>query len=179
MAPTPLTLAETASVFGEMLTFKKLLAKSTTKQRKAMLAAKVEDMINTVVRQVAFYTVRAQVSTSERRRTGRLTADVLNALWLECSDESLGEAIELKPGYETVLGLHSALRALAVLCLRLCLRRLPGQFAVRGLRARDGWLRRTLSGDARGRRHQASLPSSWLRSGWMPATPPSGRAASA
>ena len=64
MAPTPLTLAETASVFGEMLTFKKLLAETTDKkQRKAMLAAKVEDMINTVVRQIAFYTLRAQAST--------------------------------------------------------------------------------------------------------------------
>ena len=57
MAPTPLTLAETASVFGEMLTFRKLLAAtSDRKERKAMLAAKVEDMINTVVRQIAFYT---------------------------------------------------------------------------------------------------------------------------
>src|SRR6185295_7259750 len=62
MAPTPLTLAETASVFGEMLTFKKLLAQTTDKkQRKAMLAAKVEDMINTVVRQIAFYSFERKV----------------------------------------------------------------------------------------------------------------------
>ena len=74
MAPTPLTLAETASVFGEMLTFRKLLAATTDKkQRKAMLAAKVEDMINTVVRQIAFYTFERKVHTE--RRNGELTAD--------------------------------------------------------------------------------------------------------
>src|SRR5215468_9353394 len=99
MAPTPLTLAETASVFGEMLTFKKLLANADHKQRKAMLAAKVEDMINTVVRQIAFYTFERKVHTE--RRDGELTAERLNALWLEVQQESLGPAIELKPGYET------------------------------------------------------------------------------
>jgi oligoendopeptidase F len=99
MAPTPLTLAETASVFGEMLTFKKLLANVDHKQRKAMLAAKVEDMINTVVRQIAFYTFERKLHME--RRNGELTADRLNALWLEVQHESLGPAIELKPGYET------------------------------------------------------------------------------
>jgi oligoendopeptidase F len=98
MAPTPLTLAETASVFGEMLTFKKLLANADKKQRKAMLAAKVEDMINTVVRQIAFYTFERKVHGE--RRQGELTADRLNALWLDVQRESLGPAIELKPGYE-------------------------------------------------------------------------------
>jgi oligoendopeptidase F len=100
MAPTPLTLAETASVFGEMLTFKALLAKTTdVKQRRAMLAAKVEDMINTVVRQIAFYTFERRVHTA--RREGELTADQLCALWMSVQGESLGPAIELKPGYET------------------------------------------------------------------------------
>jgi oligoendopeptidase F len=100
MAPTPLTLAETASVFGEMLTFRRLLAATTDrKQRKAMLAAKVEDMINTVVRQIAFYTFERRVHTE--RRSGELTADRLCALWMEVQSESLGPAIELKPGYET------------------------------------------------------------------------------
>jgi oligoendopeptidase F len=99
MAPTPLTLAETASVFGEMLTFRKLLAKADRKQRKAMLAAKVEDMINTVVRQIAFYTFERKVHTE--RRSGEVTVERLNALWLEVQRESLGEAIELKPGYES------------------------------------------------------------------------------
>jgi len=99
MASTPYTLAETASVFGEMLTFKKLLAKADRKQRNAMLVAKVEDMINTVVRQIAFYTFERKVHTE--RRSGELTAERLNALWLEVQQESLGPAIELKPGYET------------------------------------------------------------------------------
>jgi oligoendopeptidase F len=100
MAPTPLTLAETASVFGEMLTFRKLLANTTDKkQRKAMLAAKVEDMINTVVRQIAFYSFERKVHLE--RRNGELTADKLNELWMSVQSESLGPAIELKPGYET------------------------------------------------------------------------------
>ena len=100
MAPTPLTLAETASVFGEMLTFRKLLAQTTDKkQRKAMLAAKVEDMINTVVRQIAFYSFERKVH--EERRSGELTADKICELWMSVQAESLGPAIELKPGYET------------------------------------------------------------------------------
>jgi oligoendopeptidase F len=100
MASTPLTLAETASVFGEMLTFQKLLAQTTDKkQRKAMLAAKVEDMINTVVRQIAFYSFERKVHTE--RRNGELTADKICDLWMSVQNESLGPAIELKPGYET------------------------------------------------------------------------------
>ncbi len=100
MAQTPLTLAETASVFGEMLTFKKLLAGTRDgKERKAMLAAKVEDMINTVVRQIAFYTFERAVHTE--RKSGELTAERIGELWLDVQRESLGPAIELKPGYET------------------------------------------------------------------------------
>ncbi|HML06498.1 MAG TPA: M3 family oligoendopeptidase [Xanthobacteraceae bacterium] len=100
MAPTPLTLGETASVFGEMLTFKRLLAATGDgQQRRAMLAAKVEDMINTVVRQIAFYTFERAVHTE--RRSGELTAARIGKLWLEVQSESLGPAIELKPGYET------------------------------------------------------------------------------
>jgi oligoendopeptidase F len=100
MAPTPLTLAETASVFGEMLTFKKLLANTTDRsERKAMLAAKVEDMINTVVRQIAFYTFERKVHVE--RREGELTAERLGEIWLDVQGESLGPAIELKAGYET------------------------------------------------------------------------------
>jgi oligoendopeptidase F len=99
MAPTPLTLAETASVFGEMLTFRKLLAATRNqKERKAMLAAKVEDMINTVVRQIAFYTFERAVHSE--RKNGELTAAQIGALWLDVQRESLGPAIELKPGYE-------------------------------------------------------------------------------
>ncbi len=99
MAPTPLTLAETASVFGEMLTFKALLKEiHDPKERKAFLAGKVEDMLNTVVRQIAFYTFERKVH--EARRQGELTPDQLNAIWLEVQSKSLGPAIELKPGYE-------------------------------------------------------------------------------
>ena len=100
MAPTPLTLAETASVFGEMLTFKTLLAEiKDAAARRTMLAAKVEDMINTVVRQIAFYTFERKVHTE--RRNGELTADQLCEIWMSVQAESLGPAIELKPGYET------------------------------------------------------------------------------
>ena len=99
LAPTPLTLAETASVFGEMLTFRAILAETKDKrERKAMIAAKVEDMLNTVVRQIAFYTFERKVH--EERRKGELTSDRLNAIWLEVQAESLGPAIDLKPGYE-------------------------------------------------------------------------------
>jgi oligoendopeptidase F len=99
MAPTPLTLAETASVFGEMLTFRKLLAATRDdKERKAMLAAKVEDMINTVVRQIAFYSFERAVHTE--RKNGELTAARIGELWLDVQHESLGPAIEIKPGYE-------------------------------------------------------------------------------
>jgi oligoendopeptidase F len=99
MAPTPLTLAETASVFGEMLTFRRLLAATKGKARKAMLASKVEDMINTVVRQIAFYTFERKVHGE--RRDGELTAERLCELWLEVQRESLGPAIDLKAGYES------------------------------------------------------------------------------
>ncbi|MEE4014498.1 M3 family oligoendopeptidase [Roseibium sp. FZY0029] len=100
MAPTPLTLAETASVFGEMLTFKSLLAKADNPQtRKVMLASKAEDMINTVVRQIAFYTFERKVHTE--RRNGELTSDKIGELWLSVQGESLGPAIKLSEGYET------------------------------------------------------------------------------
>lgn len=100
MCATPLTLAETASVFGEMLTFRALLDKTTDKrERKAMLAQKVEDMINTVVRQIAFYEFERKVHTA--RREGELTSDQIGELWMSVQAESLGPAIELNEGYET------------------------------------------------------------------------------
>ncbi|MDH6233479.1 oligoendopeptidase F [Mesorhizobium soli] len=100
MASTPLTLAETASVFGEMLTFRSLLDQTTDKrERKAMLAQKVEDMINTVVRQIAFYEFERKVHTE--RRNGELTSDRVGQFWLEVQSESLGPAIKLRDGYET------------------------------------------------------------------------------
>ncbi|MFD2252355.1 oligoendopeptidase F [Pseudochelatococcus lubricantis] len=100
LAPTPLTLAETASVFGEMLTFRKILgATDDPVQRKVLLAGKVEDMINTVVRQIAFYQFERKVHTA--RREGELTTGQINDLWLSVQGESLGPAIRLNPGYET------------------------------------------------------------------------------
>src|SRR5215468_5787773 len=99
MAPTPLTLAETASVFGEMLTFKRLLSQTgNAKQRQALLAGKVEDMINTVVRQIAFYTFERAVHTE--RKNGELTAQRIGEIWLSVQGESLGPTIEIRPGYE-------------------------------------------------------------------------------
>jgi oligoendopeptidase F len=100
MAPTPLTLAETASVFGEMLTFRALLAAADDPAaRRAMLAAKVEDMLNTVVRQIAFYTFERRLHLE--RRAGELTAEAIGAAWMSVQSESLGPAIRLGPGYET------------------------------------------------------------------------------
>jgi oligoendopeptidase F len=99
MAPTPLTLAETASVFGEMLTFKRLLNETkNARQRQALLAGKVEDMINTVVRQIAFYSFERAVHTE--RKNGELTAARIGELWLSVQSESLGPAIDIRPGYE-------------------------------------------------------------------------------
>ncbi|RDL50100.1 Oligoendopeptidase F, plasmid [Ensifer sp. M14] len=100
MASTPLTLAETASVFGEMLTFRALLDQTKDKrERKAMLAQKVEDMINTVVRQIAFYEFERKLHTA--RKEGELTADDIGNLWLSVQAESLGPAIRISEGYET------------------------------------------------------------------------------
>ena len=100
MASTPLTLAETASVFGEMLTFRSLLDRTRDRrERKAMLAQKVEDMINTVVRQIAFYEFERKLHTE--RRNGELTSDQIGELWLQVQTESLGPAIRLREGYET------------------------------------------------------------------------------
>lgn len=100
LASTPLTLAETASVFGEMLTFRALLAKTTDPaQRKTLLAGKVEDMINTVVRQIAFYDFECKLHAA--RAEGELTPDDINALWMSVQHESLGPVFEFMPGYET------------------------------------------------------------------------------
>jgi oligoendopeptidase F len=100
LAPTPLTLAETASVFGEMLTFRALLETAIdAKEKKALLAQKVEDMINTVVRQIAFYSFERRVH--EERRAGELTTERLGQIWLDVQGESLGPAIELQEGYDT------------------------------------------------------------------------------
>ena len=100
LSSTPLTLAETASVFGEMLTFQKLLEGARTKQeRKVLLAGKVEDMINTVVRQIAFYDFECKLHAA--RAQGELTPDDINALWMSVQAESLGDIFDYTPGYAT------------------------------------------------------------------------------
>ena len=100
LSSTPLTLAETASVFGEMLTFRKMLDKAANDtERKVLLAGKVEDMINTVVRQIAFYDFECKLH--EARRGGELTPDDINALWMSVQAESLGPAFDFMDGYET------------------------------------------------------------------------------
>ena len=99
-ADTPLTLAETASVFGEMLTFRGLLdAERDPARRKAMLAGKVEDMLNTVVRQIAFVEFERRVH--DERRGGELTPDRLGEIWLDVQRESLGPAFRFDDGYRT------------------------------------------------------------------------------
>ena len=99
LSSTPLTLAETASVFGEMLTFRKMLEKAETQeQRKVLLAGKVEDMINTVVRQIAFYDFECKLH--DARTAGELTPDDINAVWMSVQGESLGPAFDFADGYE-------------------------------------------------------------------------------
>ncbi|SLN26907.1 Oligoendopeptidase F, plasmid [Pseudoruegeria aquimaris] len=100
LSSTPLTLAETASVFGEMLTFRKLLdAAQTKEERKTLLAGKVEDMINTVVRQIAFYDFECKLHAA--RAEGELTPEDINALWMSVQAESLGPVFDFMDGYET------------------------------------------------------------------------------
>jgi oligoendopeptidase F len=99
-ADTPLTLAETASVFGEMLTFRRLLdGERDPARRKAMLAGKVEDMLNTVVRQIAFVEFERRVH--DERRGGELTPDRLGEIWLDVQRESLGPALRFDDGYRS------------------------------------------------------------------------------
>jgi oligoendopeptidase F len=99
LSSTPLTLAETASVFGEMLTFRKMLGEAKSDaERRVMLAGKVEDMINTVVRQIAFYDFECKLHAA--RRQGELTPEDIGALWMSVQGESLGPAFEFMEGYE-------------------------------------------------------------------------------
>jgi oligoendopeptidase F len=156
MASTPLTLAETASVFGEMLTFQALLAQTTDPvKRKVLLASKVEDMLNTVVRQIAFFSFeRNRASGAPERRADR-----------PAPRRNLARSVTGKPRARDrpqarlrgLLGLYPALHPLALLRLRLCLRRLPGELALRPLPGKRGRLHRTLFRPAEGRRLQAPL----------------------
>jgi len=98
LADTPLTLAETASIFGEGLVFERLLAEASKDERRELLAGKIEDGLNTVVRQIAFH--RFETKFHAARATGELAPDEIGALWLEVMGESLGPGITLNPGYE-------------------------------------------------------------------------------
>ena len=97
MSHTPLTLAETASVFGEMLTFRALLDAASPAQKRIMLASKVEDMLNTVVRQIAFYQFETRVH--DERRSGEILPERLGEIWMQIQTESLGPAFEFTPEY--------------------------------------------------------------------------------
>jgi oligoendopeptidase F len=98
MADTPLTLAETASVFGEMLTFRSLLdAAETPAKRRTLLAGKVEDMLNTVVRQIAFYEFERRVH--DARREGELLPEQVGDIWMAVQTESLGPAFDFDDSY--------------------------------------------------------------------------------
>jgi oligoendopeptidase F len=103
ISATPLTLAETASVFGEMLTFQALLARETRPaDRRALLASKVEDMLNTVVRQIAFHDFERQVH--DARKTGELSAERLGEIWMDVQRESLGPAFRFDDDYRVFWG---------------------------------------------------------------------------
>jgi oligoendopeptidase F len=98
LADTPLTLAETASIFGEGLVFERLLADAAPSARRALLAGKIEDALNTVVRQIAFH--RFETRFHAERRHGELATADISAIWLEVMGESLGPAVRLNAGYE-------------------------------------------------------------------------------
>lgn len=98
MADTPLTLAETASVFGEMLTFQSLLKQATPEQKQYLLAGKIEDMLNTVVRQIAFYEFEKRLHTA--RQKGELSVADISEIWMSVQSESLGDAIQLDETYD-------------------------------------------------------------------------------
>ena len=103
MANTPLTLAETASVFGEMLTFQSLLNNEPEPKRKRiMLAGKVEDMMNTVVRQIAFHEFERRVHAE--RPKGELSTGRLEEIWIETQRESLGDGIHFDDAYKPLWG---------------------------------------------------------------------------
>lgn len=96
LSSTPLTIAETASVFGEMLTFRALLSAEKDRQkRRFIIAAKIEDMLNTVVRQIAFYDFEQQIHN--RRKQGELTAEDINGIWMATQREALGDAVHIDP----------------------------------------------------------------------------------
>ena len=103
MSQTPLTLAETASVFGEMLVFRKLLATTTDADaRRALLGGKIEDMLNTVVRQIGFHNFEQRIH--EARTDGELTADEIGDIWMQTQAQALGPAVLIDDSYRPLWG---------------------------------------------------------------------------
>ena len=98
LADTPLTLAETASIFGEGLVFDRLLESASDEERRGLLAGKIEDGLNTVVRQIAFH--KFETAFHAARLQGELAPEQISEIWLDVMGESLGPAIRLNPGYE-------------------------------------------------------------------------------
>ena len=141
-----------------MLTFRALLAKSgSVAERRAMLAAKVEDMINTVVRQIAFYTFERKLHLA--RREGELTSDAIGEIWMSVQAESLGPAIDFKPGYEVFWAyiphfIHSPFYVYAYAFGDCLVNSLYGVFE----RAQDGFAERYLAMlSAGGTKHHSEL----------------------
>lgn len=103
MAGTPLTLAETASVFGEMLVFNRLMEQTAdSTQRRALLAGKIEDMLNTVVRQIGFHNFETRVH--DMRQSAELTVEQINDIWMQTQAEALGPAIHIDDSYRPLWG---------------------------------------------------------------------------
>ena len=102
MAETPLTLAETASVFGEMLVFRKLLDESSVEQKKQLLSGKIEDMLNTVARQIGFH--QFEVKFHEARIKSELTPDEISDIWMETQSHAVGPYVNLNKDYRVLWG---------------------------------------------------------------------------
>jgi oligoendopeptidase F len=102
LADTPLTLAETASIFAEGLLFDRLLAEATPEDRRGLLAGKIEDALNTVVRQIAFHRFESRFHAA--RKEGEVSPEAIGELWMAAMGESLGPAVRLNPGYEHYWG---------------------------------------------------------------------------
>ena len=101
LSDTPLTLAETASVFGEMLVFQKLLSKADTEEnKKSMIAEKVEDMLNTVVRQIAFHNF--ETAFHDKRKSNELMPEQISEIWMETQSQALGDGIQLDDSYKSL-----------------------------------------------------------------------------
>ena len=142
---TPLTTAETASVFGEMLTFQRLLAVyPEPKVRLAMLCGKIEDSFATVFRQVVLTRFELDLHRA-RAEQGELSPDAVSALWLDANRKMFGDVVELTDGYALVVVVHRPFHSFPVLLLRLRIRRTSGAGPVSEIQARRSRVRATLS----------------------------------